>query len=385
MRVLGGVVQRLWGYEGPVVISKLSGNFFLMEFNSVKLCDWVLERSWHIHNTGMILRRWEKGIQPIDFSPKATPEWIEFQGVPPELITVKAVSWIASKVGKPLNKFVRDGTNVKVCVLRDRAIPCPEMVKVNNKGERVAITVLQHKPREYKSFGTKNVWRRVQADTEKAGINQSIAAPEIVPKLADVVTHVSTELDHDLNALIRVEDHGTPKGLQILVENDKIQSPSAAKSSDAIDGPGTSKANKKKKKKAKKQGAVGCSEVVLTQSTSLPDKIVHSGNVAAPSLEGTASPVNEDLVQVTGGGIGNALETSLQVESAPIQHAKSMSPVEEPKDGNLTDVTDEEENHPVSSGRKATFGDFLPFGKHGGVKSKYAASGVKTRFKTKHR
>ncbi|CAN1301825.1 hypothetical protein LINPERPRIM_LOCUS25146 [Linum perenne] len=84
----------------------------------------------------MILRRWEKGVKPIDFSQASKLEWVEFQGVPPELITVDGVSWISSKVGKPMNKFVRDGTNVRVCVLRDRANPFPDEVKVNNEGER---------------------------------------------------------------------------------------------------------------------------------------------------------------------------------------------------------------------------------------------------------
>ncbi|CAN1261724.1 hypothetical protein LINPERPRIM_LOCUS10964 [Linum perenne] len=36
------------------------------------------------------------------------------------------ISWIASHVGKPLNHFVRDGLDIKVCLLRDRAIPCLE-------------------------------------------------------------------------------------------------------------------------------------------------------------------------------------------------------------------------------------------------------------------
>ncbi|CAN1319675.1 hypothetical protein LINPERPRIM_LOCUS31350 [Linum perenne] len=53
-----------------------------------------------------------------------------FKNVPPELITVDGISWVSSKVGKPLNKYVRDGVSIRVCLLKDKAIPCPEVVKV---------------------------------------------------------------------------------------------------------------------------------------------------------------------------------------------------------------------------------------------------------------
>ncbi|CAN1336790.1 hypothetical protein LINPERPRIM_LOCUS37307 [Linum perenne] len=361
MRVITSIAQRLWGYEGPVTVSKLADNFFLMEFKSVQLCDWVLGRSWHVHNSGMVMRRWEKGIKPIDFSLKATPEWIELQGVPPELITVDAVSWMSSELGKPLNRFVRDGTNVRVCILRDKAIPCPAEMKVNNKGERVTIPVLQHKPREYKRPVIRTEWRKAQ--TENVGKVVTTQAPELI-----------------------VQEKGvpdTPKGLQILVED--VQASSSAVESEMAVASTSKRTKKRNKKKNKKVVGEVSNEEALTQSKSLPNKTIHSGNEAAPSMEGTASPVSGSSVQETGGGIGNVPEVSLQMEGAPIQHAKSVSPMEEPKDGHLTDVTVEEDEFHVPSGRKATLGDFMPYSKPSTNKKKYAASGVKTRFKTKYR
>ncbi|CAN1318075.1 hypothetical protein LINPERPRIM_LOCUS30657 [Linum perenne] len=35
---------------------------------------------------------------------------------------------MSSFIGKPVRKFVRDGLDVKVCIIRDKAIPCPESV-----------------------------------------------------------------------------------------------------------------------------------------------------------------------------------------------------------------------------------------------------------------
>ncbi|CAN1268580.1 hypothetical protein LINPERPRIM_LOCUS13233 [Linum perenne] len=100
MRVIRSMINRLWGYEGEVLPSILTE----------VLCNWVLARSWHIHHSAMVL---------IDFTPKELPVWVVLKGVPPELITPEGVSWIASQVGSPVNKFVRDCLDTKVCVVCD--------------------------------------------------------------------------------------------------------------------------------------------------------------------------------------------------------------------------------------------------------------------------
>ncbi|CAN1323838.1 hypothetical protein LINPERPRIM_LOCUS32868, partial [Linum perenne] len=44
---------------------------------------------------------------------------LTLKGVPPSLVTPEGVSWLASQVGTHINKFVRDGLDVKVCVIKD--------------------------------------------------------------------------------------------------------------------------------------------------------------------------------------------------------------------------------------------------------------------------
>ncbi|CAN1338066.1 hypothetical protein LINPERPRIM_LOCUS41392 [Linum perenne] len=145
------MARRLWGYEGLVNISVLAVNFYLLEFHSVQLCDWVLDRSWHIHNSGLVLRRWYTGIKPLNFAPEATPEWILLKKVPLVLITVEGISWISSKIGKPLNKYVREGVNVRVRVMRDQLQQCPEVIKVEVEDDEVEIIeVLSFQAREYR-------------------------------------------------------------------------------------------------------------------------------------------------------------------------------------------------------------------------------------------
>ncbi|CAN1318959.1 hypothetical protein LINPERPRIM_LOCUS31033 [Linum perenne] len=87
-----------------------------MEFPSEKLCNWVIQRSWHVHHMAMVLRKWYVGIQPMDLTEKPAPVWITFEKVPPQLITVEGISWLASQLGKPVNRYIREGLTVKVCV-----------------------------------------------------------------------------------------------------------------------------------------------------------------------------------------------------------------------------------------------------------------------------
>ncbi|CAN1293628.1 hypothetical protein LINPERPRIM_LOCUS22102, partial [Linum perenne] len=44
------------------------------------------------------------------------PLWIVLKEVPPILTTPLGISWLASQIGQPINKYVRDGLDVKICV-----------------------------------------------------------------------------------------------------------------------------------------------------------------------------------------------------------------------------------------------------------------------------
>ncbi|CAN1248581.1 hypothetical protein LINPERPRIM_LOCUS6795 [Linum perenne] len=140
-----------------MVISKLLNMFYLVEFNSIRLCDWVLGRSWHIHNTGMIMRRWKRGIQPLDMSGKHVLEWISFKNIPSYLISVNGISWISSMIGTPRKKFVREGLDVKVCIIQDKSLPCPASLPIIlEDGENNIIEVLQAKAGEYRADGAES-------------------------------------------------------------------------------------------------------------------------------------------------------------------------------------------------------------------------------------
>ncbi|CAN1338619.1 hypothetical protein LINPERPRIM_LOCUS38137 [Linum perenne] len=115
--------NRLWGYEGEIGISQLSSSFFLIEFPSVRLCNWVMDKAWHIHHSPLLLRKWYHGIELVEMMEEENPIWITLDDVPPQLISPKGISWITSQLGMPVSKFVREGISVKVCLMcKDDAI-----------------------------------------------------------------------------------------------------------------------------------------------------------------------------------------------------------------------------------------------------------------------
>ncbi|CAN1272160.1 hypothetical protein LINPERPRIM_LOCUS14441 [Linum perenne] len=292
----------------------------------------------------MILRKWEKEIRPVDFSPRATPEWIEFQGVPPEVISNEGVSWLASKIGKPLNKFVRDGVNIRVCLLRDRAIPCPEKLVIE---ERYEVKIVQPRAREYGKMGGK-IWR-MKADpsaTEKEQVQAEPAADK--EKAADAAPQQGG-----------AANPVSPIVLQIVISDDATP---------ATNGTGGSK--KKKRKKSKRKVSLegdkdeGESNQI-SQSTLIPAQDIGSGNDFASSMKGIKPPADDISKQGTAGLVENPENTE--------------GLVHEEEDDN------EECVHPEPSGRKAQLKDYFPFSRDGPSRQKYNFSGVKTRHKTTQR
>ncbi|CAN0905837.1 hypothetical protein LINGRAHAP2_LOCUS23893 [Linum grandiflorum] len=92
LRVFSAMVNRLWGYEGEIVISRMKEGVFLIEIPSVRLCNWILARFWHIHHSMLLMRRWTEGITPLDLEVKQVPTWLTLTGIPPQLLTNEGIS-----------------------------------------------------------------------------------------------------------------------------------------------------------------------------------------------------------------------------------------------------------------------------------------------------
>ncbi|CAN1290746.1 hypothetical protein LINPERPRIM_LOCUS20835 [Linum perenne] len=156
IKVIRSVVNWLWGYEGKVEVSQMDTDCYLFEFALEALCEWVLQRSWHIHKAPMVTRRWFPGIQPIDFSKDLRPVWIELKGVPAEMITLEGISWLATQFGKPVNKFVRLGFTIKACVLRSTKLREVSELRLDMGDEEPAVVRVVYP--SGRTYGTARRW-----------------------------------------------------------------------------------------------------------------------------------------------------------------------------------------------------------------------------------
>ncbi|CAN1244709.1 hypothetical protein LINPERPRIM_LOCUS6223 [Linum perenne] len=72
--------------------------------------------------------------------------------VPPIVINQEGVSWLASQVGRPINKFVRDGLDVKVCVVNEVSEVMKTALVVDlEDGENAVIEIEVPEIRKYKA------------------------------------------------------------------------------------------------------------------------------------------------------------------------------------------------------------------------------------------
>ncbi|CAN1294139.1 hypothetical protein LINPERPRIM_LOCUS22342, partial [Linum perenne] len=142
------LANTLWGYDGFVAVSLLPLGLYLIEFPTQSLCDWVYSRLWHVHNQPLLLRRWKEDLEPLVIEPVEVPMWVTLKKVPPPLCNHLGVGHLASQIGRPLSKFTRVGTTVKVCVLLNPEDDRPSSIAVKGEFKSYVVDI------EYPEFRT---------------------------------------------------------------------------------------------------------------------------------------------------------------------------------------------------------------------------------------
>ncbi|CAN1347128.1 hypothetical protein LINPERPRIM_LOCUS40992 [Linum perenne] len=129
---------------------------------------------------------------PLDMSPSNTPEWITLTNVPSAAITLEGISWLTSMLGKPWKNFIREGLDVKVCVLRDAAVPCPEsLVFESEEGESWCVGIMRATARDYK--GTKKIWSTKGGGTKAVQAEKESHIQLLEQRMANEVVQDATE------------------------------------------------------------------------------------------------------------------------------------------------------------------------------------------------
>ncbi|CAN1318621.1 hypothetical protein LINPERPRIM_LOCUS30884 [Linum perenne] len=139
------------------------------------------------------------GVKPIDTSPMELPVWVTFKDVPPALVTQEGISWLATQIGTPINKFIRDWLDIKVCVVKDVSDEVPQsLTVVMDGGEQNTICVDCREPRKYNRKGKgvyvpKNV--PPKASVAGSGEGNSGSAPKPSHDGEEVPEEVHSEKD----------------------------------------------------------------------------------------------------------------------------------------------------------------------------------------------
>ncbi|CAN1216845.1 Putative ribonuclease H protein At1g65750 [Linum perenne] len=152
------------------------------------------------------------------------------------------VSWLCSLIGKPVKKFIREGLDVKVCIIRDKACVCPETLSLEMENEEIVnIGVSQMKAREY-NVRHKKVWRVTQDNRKAVPIEQkTISTDHIIVDKDGVVRQspqpegdVSTPVDNDVTTCRKLSH---PNLKIVLRDHRKHFQPPAARKDDAVPMP----------------------------------------------------------------------------------------------------------------------------------------------------
>ncbi|CAN1289813.1 hypothetical protein LINPERPRIM_LOCUS20454 [Linum perenne] len=252
--------------------------------------------------------------------------------VPPVLVTNDGISWVSSKIGKPINKFVRDGLNVKVCLLRDGTKPCPEEVRVEvDDGLIEVIEVQRVQAREYKKV---------------ENVEGKSNAPVTVEQKW-VVKDPGKAKEVEIQVLPEASTSGEKEVVEGPVQCD---TPDMGDKGTDVSKNGTGTSKTKKRRKNRKKNLDKMLQVAsASQLTVLPVNDVHPGNVSASPLGGTEAPMVNTIVQGAGGGPGNDSKASLQVEGSPGQLSSLSSPIEANEEEGVPIECSETEKENISS------------------------------------
>ncbi|XP_039059352.1 uncharacterized protein LOC120203059 [Hibiscus syriacus] len=130
------IIVSILGKSSQVKVSLAGPNLYVFSFTDANLRDWVLDNGpWHIQNKPLVLRRWEPGLQRLNFDLALMPIWVQLYNILLELYTQKGLSYIDSALGNPL--FMDSITAsrerlefAKLCVEIDVGSVLPDVIHV---------------------------------------------------------------------------------------------------------------------------------------------------------------------------------------------------------------------------------------------------------------
>ncbi|XP_039038081.1 uncharacterized protein LOC120175552 [Hibiscus syriacus] len=162
------IIDSIWENSSQVKVSLAGPNLYVFSFLDANLRDWVLENGpWHVQNKPLVLRRWEPGLQSLNFDLALMPVWVQLYNIPLELYSQKGLSYIASALGTPLYMDTITASRerlefAKLCIKIEAGSVLPEDILVTLR-DRSTVSIKVHVPwmphlKKSKSGGRKKVF-----------------------------------------------------------------------------------------------------------------------------------------------------------------------------------------------------------------------------------
>ncbi|KAJ4821819.1 hypothetical protein Tsubulata_023929 [Turnera subulata] len=138
--LIQAMAMKLWGRQGPVSVMNYTEGLSLIQFSDEPSLSRALHGGpWHIGGIPFLLRKWEAGIQSVDFSTSLIPVWVQLRRVPFELLTTDGLSYLTSAIGKPSHmnqdcSKLMSSDRVNVCVEVEYSKPLLDQLDVEFDG-----------------------------------------------------------------------------------------------------------------------------------------------------------------------------------------------------------------------------------------------------------
>ncbi|KAF6140716.1 hypothetical protein GIB67_035143 [Kingdonia uniflora] len=202
-------VRALWGVKGTLSMS-MQNQVYNLKFGDLEERDKVIEEGpWHIGEKYFMVQKW-KAFSDIDVSKLNTiPIWVKFFNLPKHYWSSKALSYIASAIGKPLcldnaTEHQARMSFAKVCieVTPDHTLPASILV---DKGDGVLTEISIEYPwkppccEECNVFGhyTNRCGKAKKTENKKAEIQAQVWKKKAEQSLKKGTTEMNGEMKTD--------------------------------------------------------------------------------------------------------------------------------------------------------------------------------------------
>ncbi|GKC73793.1 RNA-directed DNA polymerase, eukaryota, reverse transcriptase zinc-binding domain protein [Tanacetum coccineum] len=106
-------LRRMWGRHGLAEIIAEGNDLMVFKFKNAEGMNYVLDQSlWMVNGKPLVVQKWDPNVCFEKAEPCKIPIWVKLLNVPLEAWSVRGISALASRLGKPI---MMDNTTVHMC------------------------------------------------------------------------------------------------------------------------------------------------------------------------------------------------------------------------------------------------------------------------------